>query len=293
MRYQITHRTSYRYDDEVSTSYGRIHLLPRDAPGQVCLASSTTVDPRASDTMEHRDFYGNRAVYFEIPSVHRHLTVTASSTVEVDGRQAHLCLLHDQPWEDVRAAAAADPERHETADFTLPGGLASPTPELAVYAAATFTPRRPVLEAVAELAERIHDDLAYAPGSTTVDTTAGEVLSLGSGVCQDFAHVAIACLRAVGLPARYVSGYLETDPPPGRPRLIGADVSHAWASLHVPGVGWVDLDPTNRQLVNDRYVTTAWGRDYRDVPPLKGVIFTDSTQHELEVSVDVVAAPGG
>jgi transglutaminase-like putative cysteine protease len=288
VRYRVTHKTSYHYDDVVSSSYGQIHLLPRDGPGQICADSSASVDPAPADEREHTDFFGNRFVYFEIVTPHRDLIVTSTTTVEVAGRRTHQSASSEQRWEDARLAGRREPETVDDVQFVLDSGLASVTPEVAAYARTSFPPGRPVLESFVDLGERIHGDLKYEPGATSVATTAAEALARGAGVCQDFAHVMIASLRSLGLAARYVSGYIETDPPPGEARRQGADVSHAWAALLVPGVGWVDFDPTNRQLINDRYVTTAWGRDYRDIPPLKGVIFTDSTKHELEVSVDVV-----
>jgi transglutaminase-like putative cysteine protease len=172
--------------------------------------------------------------------------------------------------------------------FTLESPLVCVSPAVAEYAAPSFPPGRPVLEAAADLCSRIHAGFRYRPGSTSVTTGLDEVIEGAEGVCQDFAQLAIGCFRWRGLAARYVSGYLETRPPPGRPRHQGADVSHAWVSVFVPDVGWVDIDPTNDQFVNDRYIVTAWGRDYSDVPPLKGVIFTEGTGHELEVTVDVV-----
>jgi transglutaminase-like putative cysteine protease len=181
----------------------------------------------------------------------------------------------------------------EARQFCLDSPLAASSLGLAEYGRASFRAGRPVLDALEDLAQRIYTDFAYTPGATSVTTSAEEVLVKRSGVCQDFAHLAIGCLRSLGMAARYVSGYLETDPPPGRPRMQGADVSHAWASLFVPEAGWVDVDPTNNQLVNDRYITTAWGRDYGDVPPLKGVIFTEGTSHDLEVVVDVIRLPDG
>jgi transglutaminase-like putative cysteine protease len=282
--YRVSHRTSYRYDEAVTASYGQIRLLPRTEPGQICHESTTKIEPPPADQTEHDDFFGNRTVYFEIAAPHRELTVTTDSLVEIDGRQAHLSLLADQPWEDVLAGRT----RPDTSDFALDSPLATVTPPLADYAAPSFPPRRPVLDALLDLGSRIHGDMAYLPGATSVRTSAAEALAGQAGVCQDFAHVMIACLRSLGWPARYISGYLETDPPPGQPRLVGRDVSHAWASLLVAEVGWVDYDPTNRQLVHNRYIVAAKGRDYSDVPPLKGVIFTNGTKHELEVSVDVV-----
>jgi transglutaminase-like putative cysteine protease len=175
----------------------------------------------------------------------------------------------------------------------LDSPLASTSAVLEEYARPSFPSGRPAIAAFQELATRIHHDFTYEPGSTTVRTTVDEVFAGRKGVCQDFAHLAIGCLRSMGLAGRYVSGYLETRPPPGRPRLVGADVSHAWASIFVSPVGWVDVDPTNDRLVDDHYVTTAWGRDYGDVPPLKGVIFTEATEHELEVMVDVERLESG
>jgi transglutaminase-like putative cysteine protease len=257
-----------------------------------------TIDPMPDDCRERTDFFGNRAVFFAILSGHRHLSVTTSSDVAVTGRPSTLSLLGAQAWEDVRRGLAGtdavEPDQvFDAGQYALDSPLVAASPALADYARRSFAAGRPAVEALVELAERIHTDFEYQPGATTVTTSVEEVLACGKGVCQDFAHLAIGCLRSLGLAARYVSGYLETDPPPGRPRLQGADVSHAWASLFVPGAGWVDVDPTNRQLVNDRYVTTAWGRDYSDIPPLKGVIYTNGLEHELDVTVDVVRLEEG
>ena len=163
--------------------------------------------------------------------------------------------------------------------------------EVRDFAAEIFTPARPVGLAVRDLVARIHSEFVYRAGVTSVNTTLAEVLALREGVCQDFAHLAVGVLRSIGLPARYVSGYLETRPPPGTPKLVGADASHAWVSVLLPGLGWVDVDPTNDKVVDDSYVVTAWGRDYADVPPLKGVIYTESKKSRLSVAVDVVPVP--
>jgi transglutaminase-like putative cysteine protease len=265
-----------------------MHLLPRVVDGQTCRASRLEIDPAPDDLRERTDFFGNRAAFFAIHSDHTSLTVTTISDVSV-GRRDSLGLLGAQPWEQVRDRTAAPEDNGwEPSDFLLDSPLVAASGELADYARPSFPTGRPVLEALVDLAQRIHADFAYAPGSTSVTTTVDEVLTARKGVCQDFAHLAIGCLRSLGLAARYVSGYLETKPPPGKERLRGADVSHAWASLWVPGGGWVDIDPTNSQVVDDRYVTAAWGRDYADIPPLKGVIFTKGREHKLDVVVDVV-----
>jgi transglutaminase-like putative cysteine protease len=286
--YRVLHRTVYRYAEKVSASYGQMHLLPRAADGQTCRTSRVMIDPTPDDLRERIDFFGNRAAFFAIHSEHTSLTVTTTSDVSVDRRDG-LGLLGAQPWEQVRDRTAEVGENGwEPIDLLLDSPLVAASAALADYARPSFTPGRPVIEALLDLAQRIHADFDYEPGSTSVTTTVDEVLTTRRGVCQDFAHLAIGCLRSLGLAARYVSGYLETEPPPGKERLQGADVSHAWAAVWVPGGGWIDVDPTNEQLVDDRYVTAAWGRDYADIPPLKGVIFTKGLEHELDVVVDVV-----
>jgi transglutaminase-like putative cysteine protease len=263
------------------------------------------IEPRPDFYQERRDFFGNRMGYFEIRTAHRELTVVSTAEVDVDTnrRPADIGAM---PWELARDRLAGngtvrpdpdgatgkgsspDPDVLDARQFALGSPLVPPSVALRDYAEGSFAPGRPVLEALEHLAQRVHDDFRYEPGATSVATTVDEAFEKRAGVCQDFAHVVIGCLRSLHLAGRYVSGYLETDPPPGKARLRGADVSHAWASLFVPGEGWLDVDPTNRQLVNDRYTTTAWGRDYGDVPPLKGVIFTEGNEHDLEVVVDVV-----
>ncbi len=289
MIYEVTHRTEYRYEAPVSASYGKAHLLPRERPGQWCRQADVYFDPGPDDQREHVDYFGNRALNFSILQPHTSLTVVGVSTVEVQEPPA-LSLLANQPWELVRSAiaSAASPASIAAGEFVLDSPRVAASVELSELAAPCFTPGRPVGDAVADLVHRIHEEFEYEPGVTTVTSTIDELMTTRQGVCQDFAHLAIGCLRSVGLAARYVSGYLETDPPPGEPRVPGADQSHAWASLFVPGDGWIDIDPTNDRFVNDRYVTAAWGRDYGDVPPIEGVIFTDGTEHDLTVTVDVV-----
>ncbi len=289
MKYRVAHTTRYHYEEDVTCSYGQIHLVPHELPGQTCARSEVTIEPVPVDYQERSDFFGNRFAYFEISSVHRELSVTTTSWVEiaVPVRREMVGAIEAAatPWESARSIPASDPEGRQ---FLLDSPLVEASAELAAYGRLSFTDGRPIVDALNDLAHRVYGDFAFKPGATGVSTTAGEVLEKKAGVCQDFAHLVIGCMRSLGLAARYVSGYLETNPPPGRPRQQGADVSHAWASVLVPGMGWIDVDPTNRQLVNERYVVTAWGRDYSDVPPLKGVIFTHGTTHDLEVMVDVL-----
>jgi transglutaminase-like putative cysteine protease len=310
-RYEVRHRTEYGYAEEVTASYGRAYLAPRDAPGQWCRSSRLEVSPRPGILSERADFFGNRCTYLEVHDPHTRLTVTAVSQVDVDRPAADLAALDDWSWERARDALADWPDEErpagiDPAGIELPGmepagidqtqarGFLLPSPQVpdapavAAYADTVFTPGRPLGEAITALVHRIHTDLRYLPGATSVSTTLPEVLSRQAGVCQDFAHLAVGCLRHAGLPARYVSGYLETSPPPGRPRLQGADASHAWVSVLLPELGWVDVDPTNDRVVDSSYVVTAWGRDYFDIPPLKGVIFTESKESTLRVAVDVL-----
>jgi transglutaminase-like putative cysteine protease len=289
--YRVTHRTAYRYETDVGPSFSQLRVQPRDLAHQRCVSTEVTVEPEPTDYREWTDFFGNRVAYFAIESPHRALTVTAVSVVEIDGHDDGLPLFGDEPWERTRddVRRHRDPVAVEASAFVLDSPLVCASVTFADYARASFTPGRRFVEAVTDLTSRIHRDFAFKPGSTKVTTTLEEVFEQREGVCQDFAHVAIACLRSLGLAARYVSGYLETDPPRGRPKLVGRDVSHAWASVYVPAVGWIGIDPTNDRFVGGRYVTTAWGRDYSDVPPLNGVIFTNGGTASLDVEVDVVA----
>ena len=287
--YEVTHRTRYRYESDVSDSYGQLHLLPRDGSGQRCVAAEVTVAPEAADYRERLDYFGNRVGYLAIHEPHRELSVTATSVVEIEEREPAPPGLG--PWEEARGAVR-DPTlagRLEAVGFTLDSALIGSAPHYAEFAAASFTPGRDLREAVIDFCSQIHREFAYVPGSTSVTTPLSEVFAERRGVCQDFAHVGIACLRSIGLPSRYVSGYLETDPPPGRPKLIGADGSHAWLSVLAGAAGWIDLDPTNDQLPGSRHIVTAYGRDYSDVPPLSGVIYTEGRTESLQVRVDVVA----
>lgn len=290
MTYRVVHRTRYEYESEVSASYGETHLHPRNVRGQQTYASTLTIDPFPEHYRERRDYFGNRAAHFTVLDPHCELTVTATSVVEVQNRRSILPVVGETTWEQARDLLVSEvgPEVVDARQFRLVSPNVPASPSATAYAAPSFTPGRPLVEALADLSTRLHTDFEFAPGVTTVSTPVEEVLSKRAGVCQDFAHLTIAALRGLGLAARYVSGYLETVPPPGARRLVGADVSHAWVAVFVPQVGWVDLDPTNDQFVNDRYVTVAWGRDYADVPPLKGVIYTESESQSMEVTVDVV-----
>lgn len=294
MTLQIIHRTEYVYDSAVSSSYGQLYLLPRSTAGQAVLRSQLVIDPAPDAYNEYTDFYGNSVANFSVATSHTELTVTATSVVDVYGA---IALTPDQflrpAWEDgvqrlVDGVTQADLDARE---FAFASELIPITDVVRTYAASSFWPGRGLLEIVSDLTGRIHQDLTYKPGVTTLSSLPEDVLSLREGVCQDFAHLQIACLRSFGLAARYVSGYLETLPPPGQAKLRGADASHAWLSVYVPDLGWVDVDPTNNCFIGERHICTAWGRDYRDVSPVKGIIFTDAKQNTMKVSVDVSHIP--
>lgn len=284
--YAITHRTTYRYSDDVTSSYGRGFLTPRETDTQRCLSHELVIDPDTTDSTTSRDVYGNLSSYFHVTQRHRTLIVTSRSIVEVDPPAPDLYVGGSAraPWEIARPVG---PDGALATEFTLDLASAEITDEVRDYAAPSFTPERPLIEVLRDLNSRINNDFTYRSGSTTVSTRVSEVLAVREGVCQDFARLAIACLRANGLAASYVSGYLATDPPPGRERMVGVDATHAWASVWTPQNQWLGLDPTNDQMVDERYIVVGFGRDYADVPPLRGIIYTDSESSVIEVSVDV------
>lgn len=282
-RYRIEHTTTYRYSDLVSASYGRGYLRPREFDGQRVLDHRLTVSPDPTDLHENRDVYGNVDTFFHVTTGHEELVVRGITLVEVDRPVPQD--RGDLPWEQAIPGAFLDDV--ESLDFVGTSPMVPRLAEAGEYAADIFTAGRPLWDCVNDLTHRIHTDFTYRSGATSIDTSIPELLADREGVCQDFAHLAVAALRWHGLPARYVSGYLATDPPPGKERMIGVDATHAWASVRLPGGDWLDFDPTNDQLADDRYTTVAWGRDYADVPPLRGVIYTDATSSTLDVSVDV------
>jgi transglutaminase-like putative cysteine protease len=294
-RYRISHRTEYRYSDVVTSSYGRGFLTPRDLPRQRCVDHRLLIEPAPADSSISRDGYGNISSYFHVTEPHRTLRITSESIVDVYPTAPGL--LTDgparEPWEAARPAG----QRGALAtEFTLDLNPPEITDEVRDYAAPSFSPGRPLVEVLRDLTTRIHSDFTYKSGSTTISTKVSEVLAAREGVCQDFARLAIACLRANGLAATYVSGYLATDPPPGKERMIGIDATHAWAAVWTPQqpgqFEWLGLDPTNDQMVDERYVIVGRGRDYADVPPLRGIIYTNSERSVIDVAVDVAPWEG-
>lgn len=290
MTLQVVHRTDYEYDSVVSSSYGQIYMLPRSSPGQQVLDSRVTIEPRPDSYSEFTDYFGNRVANFSVATDHRELTIITTTDVDVSGRIApRLDQLTSPSWEEAASilAQSSGYEDIEAREFSFPSLLVPLSETVRQYAATSFTSGRNLLDLVTDLMQRVHADVRYKAGVTSLTTMPDDVLRQRSGVCQDYAHLQIACLRSFGLAARYVSGYLETVAPPGKSKLRGADASHAWLSVYVPGYGWIDVDPTNNCFVADRHVCTAWGRDYHDVSPIKGVIFTDAKSNTMTVSVDV------
>jgi transglutaminase-like putative cysteine protease len=291
-RYEVRHRTTYTYEGaDVTACYEHGFLEPRPTPTQRVISNAVRVSPEPDLVSEHTDHFGNRSSYVEVRSPHRVLEVTKTSVLDVDWPEVDLHALDAWTVGGAAEALAEDADPVEHASYLLPSPLVAVDDAVRDYARRVLDPAAPLGENLVRLTHAIFEDFTYAPGVTDVRTTLQELLALRQGVCQDFTHLALGCLRSVGLPARYVSGYLETAPPKGQPRLEGSDASHAWASVMVPGGGWVDLDPTNDHLADSRYVVTAWGRDFRDVSPLRGVIFTESTASSLDVGVDVVRLP--
>lgn len=287
MIYRISHLTEYHYSAPVTLAHHMARLSPRTTPYQLLRRYSLRVDPLPAVLHERVDSFGNSGTIFILQESHQRFLVEALSEVEVLTR---LPLVPGQtpPWDEVCDSLPQDlsSEGLDIYQFLFDSPLVKCSRELADYARESFPAGRPILEAALDLTQRIFDDFTFDPTATTVSTPLRTVLMSRRGVCQDFAHLQIGCLRSMGLAARYVSGYIETDPPPGQEKLHGADASHAWASVFIPGQGWIDLDPTNNLMVSDRHITVAWGRDFSDVSPLRGVILGGG-QHSLRVGVSV------
>jgi transglutaminase-like putative cysteine protease len=287
--YEVSHTTAYEYTGPVSVSHHLLRLAPRENGRQTCLKYDVVISPTAETISLRSDYFGNPTHFIEVQSPHQKLVIHSRSQVVVS--PAFIPEPSETPaWEAVRARCRDDHSGQtlEAHEFTYPSQLIPAAEDIADYAKASFPRSRPILDAVTDLTARIREDFTFDPAATTVTTPLSDVVRLRRGVCQDFAHFQIACLRAQGLPARYVSGYLETDPPPGQPKLRGVDASHAWVSFYCPGMGWIDVDPTNNCLPSLRHIAVAWGRDFSDVCPTRGVLIGGESQ-KLTVSVDVTA----
>jgi transglutaminase-like putative cysteine protease len=284
--YRVLHETCYTYSHKVTVAHQLAHLKPRTTGWQQVQAHTLTIQPEPGGRAQDRDYFGNDVERFELDTPHDELVVKAESVVMVAGHapDARAAI---EPWE----AALAVPGVWgpgvdlDVEQYRMPSPLAPVLAEAREYAAASFTPGRPWLEAMLELTIRIRKEFTYDTKATTVTTKVSEVIARRRGVCQDFAHAMISSLRALGMPARYVSGYVLNQPAQGA-AMVGADASHAWVAGHCPGLGWVDFDPTNGKLADTEFVTLGWGRDYLDVAPLRGVVLGAATQ-KLQVAVSV------
>ena len=291
MTYNILHRTLYEYAAPVTVSHHVARLEPRATSAQARESFSLKVFPEPTLRKERADYFGNQLCLFSIQEVHKRLEIITYSRVTVRAEKPPAPEA-SPAWEEV-AALFRDPVSPEVVEpyqfvFDSPQGRAAL--ELADYASESFAKDSPLLTGVADLNRRIFKDFNYDSKATTIATPLEEVLAKRRGVCQDFAHLGIACLRSLGLPARYVSGYLRTRAPEGKPRLVGADASHAWFSVFCPGTGWVDFDPTNNVRPATEHITVAYGRDFGDVSPVAGIL-TGGGEHVVKVSVDVAEVP--
>lgn len=287
MIFDVSHRTTYSYRRPVLQSQHLVHLTPRDSHRQTVLRHSILIEPAPATQSEVRDRYGNAVGLLSVVDAHSELIVHARSTVDV--RPPELPMLGlSTPWEQVKSRALVGDDELDLSvlEFVSASRHTRPFRDAMDYARPSFMPGRPILEAAFDLTQRIYRDFKFDSGATDISTPVSHVLRQRRGVCQDFAHVALTCLRTLKLPARYVSGYLLTYPPPGQPKMQGADASHAWFSVWTPEVGWVDFDPTNGVIPTTEHITVAYGRDYDDVSPVSGVLFGGLDQR-MAVSVDV------
>ncbi len=289
MKYKIKHSTTYCYSEAVSLCQNQARLTPITNAFQTCYQNQITTSPAVDYLDTFVDYFGNKVTVFDIPTQHDSLVVTAVSDVELFTRPALNLFDAQINWESVVLALHNPVNVHllQAAEFMLASPYTPIDNQIFEYAQQSFSPGRAIIEATEDLMARIFNDFQYESGFTTISTPLSEVFAHKKGVCQDFAHFAIACLRSLGLAARYVSGYIETVPPEGQVKLEGADATHAWFAIFVPDLGWVDFDPTNNILPNDQHITLAVGRDFADVTPLKGIVFGGGT-HQLNVAVDMI-----
>lgn len=285
--YSVSHRTNYRYSIPVSLSHHVLHLTPRPCINQICHDTALSINPTPATHTTGVDYFGNPVAFITLQHQHKQLTLHARSVIEVEAMQPPEPAL-TIPWDQIFDRLAGDTT--ETLldalqyAFELPQTQANE--DIRAYAERMFPPGLPVLQGVLALTRGLHRTLRFDTTATTVSTPVEEVWRKRRGVCQDFAHLQIACLRALRIPARYVSGYILTHPPEGEEKLVGADASHAWLAVWCPDYGWVDVDPTNNLVVSNSHITLAWGREYGDVSPVNGAIFGGGA-HAVQVGVDV------
>ena len=290
MLYDIRHKTTFSYEKIVSVSHHVLHLTPRVHPQQTCHVSETIVEPKPAVDSSGQDYFGNPIRHLTVQKPHKQLVVDAHARVEVRAAAQALALEQSAPWETVREQLAAY-EALDAYELVFESPYVVGDDAIRDYALQSFAPGRPILAAAMDLTSRIFREFQYRGGVSDVSTPVRDVFAMRQGVCQDFAHLMIACVRSLGLAARYVSGYLLTRPPEGKEKLVGSDASHAWVSVFVGDAGWVDFDPTNNVIPGVEHITFAWGRDYGDVSPINGFIVGGGT-HQVSVAVDVSPRPG-
>jgi len=288
MRYNIKHITEYQYQEVVSIGHNRLCLVPLNYYGQRCLSSNIIIEPTPDELTYQTDFFGNTLLFISIYKEHDQLEITSESTVEiVDRSNAEKASASSIVWHEFKNQVAINSEVYaDVMQYTLPSLHVPYSQTIREFVLDCFPEGATLWTGCQSLMKKIYSSLDFTPGFTTVNTPVESVLVSRKGVCQDFAHLMIACLRNIGLPARYVSGYIETFPPPGKEKLIGSDASHAWVSVYFPEIGWVEFDPTNNLLPSHNHITVAVGRDYFDVAPIKGIIFSSGKQN-ISVKVDV------
>ena len=288
MKFRVRHFTEYTYPDPASTCYNRLCLTPIDTPEHRCYSSEISIVPKPDELSFRTDFFGNRLAFFSIFKEHSKLKVNIKSLVEI-AKVDHDALAAQATygWADAQARFNGPSDMpHDALQYLLPSMYVPHSAAAREFAQECFDSNFTLWDAVKSLMTKIFTTIEFKPGFTTVNTPVESVLKFKKGVCQDFAHLMITCIRAMGFPARYVSGYIETLPPPGKPRMVGADASHAWVSVYFPDVGWVEYDPTNNMLPSDMHIRVAYGRDYFDIAPIKGIVFNSGRQ-DLLVKVDV------
>jgi len=295
MIFRVKHKTHYEYQQAVNTCYNRAHLLPRDTLYQHTNAPKVIIYPTPSTGSRHIDYFGNRVYHFSLNEPHKELSIEVVTDISLNDSRVNPIaqLQYGNTCAQVKEALnnKLDVETLYAREFLLNSPMIKTTQELADYAQECFSDDKPLLSAVRDLTTKIYAEFEFDSGFTTIATPLEDVLKYKRGVCQDFAQLAIGCLRSLGYPARYISGYLETLPPPGQEKLVGADASHAWFAVYSPGEGWFEFDPTNDAVPLGQHIVTAWGRDYSDVSPLRGVIFGGGKTQTLNVSVDVARIP--
>lgn len=291
MRFQVSHITHYDYDFNVTLSQQLLHLTPRSFTFQQCQSHALVIEPVPDERQQNQDYFGNITDYFAIQTPHQTLTVSSFTEVQLLPRPTLEIMQHSRTWESVRDELKLEYVKNADAHaYLFPSPHITCSDALADYARQSFTPGQQLIPAAFALTQRIFNEFEFDPTATDVGTPLSQVLANKRGVCQDFAHFMIGCLRSIGLACRYVSGYILTKPPEGQPKLIGSDASHAWVSLYSPVYGWVDFDPTNNCLVQHEHITVAWGRDFSDVSPMRGVVLGGGA-HSLDVSVTVEPKP--